>query len=373
MKQSSFILLLLFTLSACKSVDKLYESGDYEQVIEKLEGKAKRNNLDRRERSLLVKAANKHFETEGSKILASSNSDHYKDWKNAKQKLKRLRKTADKIYAYPQIRESDLETDHVDDLAERVDQQLFDFTIDLYHEEIADYLQTGDREYAMRAYRHVNDLDDYGADDFLMDSLYNEAILLGHRFIAVYFDADVFHNWEFRNGFENEIDFYNDDFHTFTDRVFDDTDYEINISAEISSKDENRDNSYQEYSDRVVDYYESSIDTSTNQEVKTPVYKQVQATVKRVAYLWTVEGRVDYNIYDFRTDRRFDSGTFRTRVNERQEFYYLESGDEEAVPSSINLERNEIRGYDFDDLIEACFRELADEFNDGVNLKTRLL
>lgn len=373
MKHTSFILLLLFTLSGCKSVDKLYESGDYEQVISKLDGKAKRNSLDRRERTLLVRASNKYFETETQKAIASSNSSNFKDWKNAKQKLKRLKKDANKIYAYPQIRESELETDDIDKLIVVVDQKLFDYTIDLYHAEIADYHKTGDREYTMRAHRLVNDLDKYGADDFLMDSLYDEAVYLGHRFIAVDFDSDVFNSWEFRNEFEREIDFRNDEFHTFTERVGEETDYEIVIGAEIYDKDEDRNNSYQDYSDRVVDYYETVIDTSTNSQTEKPVYKQVNATVKTVEYVWTVEGRMEYTVYDLRHNKRFDSGSYRTRVEDRQLFHFLEDGDEEAVPSNINLDNFEIRSYDFDELVEACFEALADEFNDRVDIKDKLL
>ena len=373
MRHSSIILLLLFTLSGCKSVDKLYESGDYEQVISKLDGKAKRNSLDRRERTLMVRAANKYFETETEKALASSNSPNYKDWKNARQKLKRLSKDANKILAYPQIRESELETNEIDALSQKVDQKLFDYTWDLYDAEIEDYYKTGDREYTMRAHRHVHDLGKYGADDLLMDSLYEHAVYLGHRFIAVDFDSDVFNSWEFRNEFQNEIDFRNDEFHTFTDRVGQETDYEIVIGAEIYDKDEDRDNSYQDYSERIVDYYETVVDTSTNQQIEKPVYKRVEATVKTIEYVWTVEGRMEYTIYDIKNNKRFDSGSYRTRVEDRELFHFLHDGDADAVPSNINLETFEIRSYDFDDLVEACFEALAEEFNDRVDIKNKLL
>lgn len=372
MKYLPFVLLLLFALSGCKSIDKLYESGDYEQVLSKLEGKAKRSKLDRREKTLLIRAANKYFETEQSKVLASSNSNNFKDWKNAKQKIKRLKKEEEKISEYPQLRSSDLDNTELDALAESIDQKLFDYTLSLYHDYIAEYHQTGDRDYTIRASRQVNDLDNYGASDFFIDSLYDEAVALGHRFIAVDFDSDVFNRWEFRNDFQNKIDLRNDDFNTFTDRVGEETDYELYVAAEISDTDQDTDDSYENYSEEIVDYYETEIDTATNQEIKTPVYKTIEAEVKKVEYVWTVEGRGEYEIYDHRNNRRFDRGTFRARVQDQDYRYFLESGDEDAVPSSVDLETFSIRNYDYDDLIEECFEELADEFDSRVNVKRKL-
>lgn len=367
----SFALLVIFALSACKTADKLYDAGDYEQVLSKLEGKAKRSNLDRREKSLLIKAANKYFETEQSKVQASSNSNNFKDWKNARQKIKRLKKDEEKISNYPQLRDGDLETNGLDDLAISIDQKLFDYTFDLYDEDIDDYHNSGDRDYAIKASRHVNDLGKYGGSDFLMDSLYEETVILGHRFIAVDFDSDVFYSWEFRNEFKNEIDLRNDDFNTFTDRVDQTTDYRLIIAAEISDKDEDRDKSQRDYSEQVVDYYETEIDTATNQKIETPVYKTIEATVETVEYVWTVEGRGEYEIYDIKNKQRLDWGTFRARTEEQGFLHFLESGDEDAVPSNIDLETFSFPRYNYDKLIEACFEELADEFN-GVNIKRKL-
>ena len=372
MKQLTFLLILIFALSACKSVDKLYDAGDYEQVLAKLDSKAKKNKLDRREKTLLIRSANKYFDLEQSKVLASSNSNSYKDWKNAKQKIKRLKKDEDKISNYPQVRSSDLKPTKLHELAESVDQKLFDYTLELYHEDIFEYHQTGDRGYAIRASKSVNDLGKYGASDAYMDSLYYEAVDLGHRFIAVDFDSDLFNSWEYRNNFQNEIDLRNDDFNTFTDRVGEETDYELNIAAEISDKDESRRESYQDYSDKVVDYYETEIDTSTNKEIKTPVYKTIEAEVKTVQYVWSVEGRGIYEIYDVRNRRRFDRGSFSARVEEEGFLHFLESGDKDAVPSNIDLETFSFPNYDYEDLIEACFEELADQFDSNINVKRRL-
>lgn len=372
MKRVSIFLLLIFALSACKSVDKLYDAGDYEQVLSKLEGKAKRSSLDRKEKSLLIKAANKYFETEQSKVLASSNSNNFKDWKNARQKVKRLKKDEEKISSYPQLRASDLDATKLNDLAESIDQKLFDYTLDLYHDDIVEYYETGDRDYTIRASKLVNDLGKYGADVRLMDSLYYEAVDLGHRFIAVDFDSDVFNSWEYRNNFRNEIDLRDDDFNTFTNRVGEETDYELFIAAEISNKDENREKSYEDYSEKVLDYYETEIDTSTNKEIKTPVYKKIKATVETVEYVWTVQGRGQYEIYDVRNNRRFDRGTFAAVVQDKGYLHFLDSGDKDAVPSDIDLETFSFPNYDFDDLIEACFEELANEFDIKINIKRRL-
>jgi len=371
MKSLSIYLLLIFALSACKSIDKLYDTGDYEQVLSKLEGKAKRNNLDRREKSLLIKAANKYFETEQSKVLASSNSNNFKDWKNAKQKIKRLQKDADKISDYPQLRIGDVKTTKLEDLAISIDQKLFDYTMDLYDEDIAEYHLTGDRDYTIRASKLVNDLEDYGASDALMDSLYYKAVDLGHRFIAVDFDNDVFNSWEFRNNFKNEIDLRDDDFNTFTNRVGEETDYELIIAAEISDKDEDRNSTYQNYSEKVVDYYETEIDTASNNEIKSPVYKKIEARVKTVEYVWIVEGRGEYEIYDIVHNRRFDRGTFAARTQDRGFLYFLD-GDKDAVPSNIDLETFSFPNYDYDDLIEDCFQELAEEFDNRINIKRKL-
>lgn len=372
MKQLSFLLLLIFAVSACKSVDKLYEAGDYEQIISKLEGKAKRNSLDRKERNMLIKAANKYFETEESKIMASTNSDNFRDWKDARQKLKRLLKESDKITDYPQVRIDEIDASGLEGLAIEVDQKLFDFTWDLYDEGIAQYNDTADREYVIRAARYVNDLGKYGASDVLMDSLYQETIVLAHRFIAVSFDSDVFNNWEFRNNFRNEINLRDDDYNTFTDRIGPETDYELVIAAEIRNTDERTDEDYQEYTEEVVDYYETEIDTSTNKEIKTPVYKTISATVKEVEYTWTVEGRWQFEIYDVKANVRFDRGSFSEAVQDQAYLYFLESGDDDAVPSSIDLETFSFPRYDFENLIEECFEELADSFDGNIRLNSRL-
>lgn len=372
MKHLSYFLLLLFTLSGCKSADKLYDAGNYQQVLSKLEGKAKRNNLDRRERSLLVKAANKYFDQEKRKVSASSNSDHYKDWKNAKQKLKRLQKEVDKISAYQQIRESDLDDYMLQEMVDELDNRLYNYTINQYNDKIDDYYETGDRDHAIRAYRLVNDLKDYGASYETMDSLYEKAITLGHRVIAVEFESDIFNSWEFNNNFKREIDLRDDDFNSFMDNVSNETDYELIIAAEITRKDEDRDSGYQNFSDRVIDYYETEIDTSTNQETKTPVYKDIEARVKVVEYIWTVEGQAAYKIFDMRSNRRFDYQNYNTRVEERAVKYFYESGDKEAIPSNIELDNFEMINYNYRNLIEACFENLAEEFNDNARIKSKL-
>ncbi len=374
MKQLSFAILFIFALSACKSVDKLYEAGEYQQIISKLDGKAKRNSLDRKERNMMVKAANKYFETEQAKVLTSLRSGDFKDWKDAKQKIKRLQKESDKFAEYPQLREGEIDASRLSDLATEVDQKLFDYTYDLYDEGIAEYQRTGDRIYVVRAASDAYALKKYGASQRLTDSLYYAAAQLGHRFIAVDFDRDVFNSWEFRNNFQNEVDFRDDDFNTFTSMVGPETDYRIIVAAEISDTDVYKDDSYQEFTEEIEDGYETEIDTATNKEIKIPIYKKITATVKAVEYTWVVEGRGQYEIYDVKANTRFDSGRFSAEAQDQAVFYYLEDGDEDAVPSSIDLETFGLLDpdYDIDDLVEECFSELADAFNSSIDVNRKL-
>ena len=372
MKQFTFLLVFIFALSACKSLDKLYEQGDYKGVLSKLDGKAKKGKLDRQERTLLLKSADKYTEEILGEIQNSLSAENPNDWIRARKQLGKLDKKLSEINDYSQIRSSEVIDSRMDELLPQLNDKLYNYSVNEYDIAIAEYEKTGDRDYAIKAYSHASKLVDYGGVPEEVAVMEDEAVKLGHRLIYVDLDGPVGKSFSFGTEFERNLDLDDDRFNTFTTFFNNDADYRLEVDVDIRWKDEDRSTSDERYTDRVVDYYEEEIDTSTNKTNKIPVYKDIEAVVERTEVLRYVEGSYSYEVYDLINNRRFDSGGRGHRVEEREVYFTLESGDEDAVPSRIELGEPNFIGDPFDEIIEELFRVLASEFNSDANIKNKL-
>jgi len=374
MKHLTFFLVLIFALSACKSVDKLYQEGNYKQILSKLEGKAKKGKLDRKEKSLLIKAMNKYGEEINSYALTSLAASKPSDWNKAKKRLFKLDDKIAEVQSYSQIKASDINSSRLDELEPQLNEKLYDYTITQYDAAIANYDRTKDRDYAQKAYAHAEKLYDYNGDPKTIESLSLIAVDLGHRTIYVDVDGPFGDMFIFDNNFERQLDFDNDLFNTFTEFRVNDSDYDLEIDVEITRRDSDESSRSDRYTKRVIDYYDNVVDTATNSTNEIPVYKDIEAIVETIEIVRYVEGEYEYELRDNRNGRRFDYGSERRRIEEREVIYVLESGDEEAVPSNIQLSngvfRNERNSYD--DMLEELYRELVNDFNSDVNIKSKL-
>jgi len=374
MKQLTFFLVLIFALSACKSVDKLYQEGNYKQILSKLEGKAKKGKLDRKEKNMLVKAMNKYGEEINADVITSLAANKPSEWLKAKKQLLKLDDIIRDVQGYSQVKSADINSSKVDELVPQLNVKLYDYTINQYDAAIANYERTKDRDYAQKAYAHAEKLYDYNGDPKTIESLSLIAVDLGHRTIFVDVDGPFGDGFIFDRYFESELNFRDDVFNTFTEHRITDADYSLSIEVDIIDKDFNESSRSDRYTKRVVDYYENVVDTSSNSTTEVPVYKDIEAIVETVEIVRYVEGAYEYEVRDNRNLRRFDYGSERHRVDEREVYYTLESGDEEAVPSNIklsNVTRWDNRD-DFDELLEQLYRELVNDFNGDVNIKNKL-
>jgi len=374
MKHLTFLFVLIFALSACKSVDKLYQEGNYKQILSKLEGKAKKGKLDRKEKTLLIRAMNKYGEEINADALTSLNASKSSDWIKAKKKLFKLDDRINEVQSYSQIKSSDIDPSRLDELVPQLNEKLYDYTINLYDAAIARYEKTKDRDFARKAYAHAKNLYDYDGDPQTIESLAQIAIDLGHRTIYVDVDGPFGDGFIFDNHFERQLDFNDDVFNTFTSFRLNEADYDLLIEVDVTRRDTDESRRSDRYTKRVIDYYDNVVDTATNATTEVPIYKNIEAIVETVELIRYVEGEYDYEVRDNRNGRRFDFGSERRRVEQSEEYYTLESGDEEAVPSNIQLTRgNVINNRDaYDDLLEELYRELVDDFNSDVNIKNKL-
>ena len=366
MKHFTFFLVLIFALSACKSADKLYQQGNYKQLISKLEGKAKKGNLDRKEKDMLIKAVNKYSDQINGEVLSSLATNKPSEWIKAKKKLDKLEQTIEEVNAYSQIGSSAINPSRYDELHPKLNEKLYDHTISQYDEAIANYDETGDRKFAIQAHAFCRKLEEYGGDPKFIEQLEIQAIDLAHRTILLDIDGPILYSSLFDNHFEDELDFRNDLFNTFTEFwATEDIDYKLEIDVDIRRKDSDEKRTTDRYTERVVDYYENVVDTASNSSNKVPVYKDIEAVVETVETLWYVEGEYDYEIRDANLNRRIDYGTERHRVEHTELVHTLKSGDEDAVPSNITLSRFTVSDREaYSELIEELFNELADDFND---------
>jgi len=374
MKHLTFLFVLIFALSACKSVDKLYQEGNYKQILSKLESKGKKGKLDRKEKNLLVKAMNKYAQEINADVLTSLNASKPSDWIKAKKKLFKLDDRINEVQDYSQIKSGDIDPSRVDELVPRLNEKLYDYTINEYDSAIARYEKTKDRDFARKAYAHAEKLYDYNGDPKTIESLAQVAIDLGHRTIFVDVDGPFGDGFIFDNHFERQLDFDNDLFNTFTSFGINEADYDLSIDVEVTRRDTDESRRSDRYTKRVVDYYDNVVDTATNSTNQIPVYKNIEAIVETVELVRYVEGEYEYEIRDNRNLRRFDFGSERRRVEQSEVYYTLESGDEEAVPSNIQLSQGNIfNNRDaYDDLLEELYRELVNDFNSDVNIKNKL-
>lgn len=374
MKRITFFLVFIFALSACKSVDKLYQEGNYKQIISKLDGKAKKGKLDRKEKSLLIRSVNKYAEQINGEVATSLNESKPSEWIKARKKLLKLDEKLAEVNSYSQIRESDIDASRFEELYTQLNKKLYDYTVNEYDAAIANYDKTNDRDYAKKAYAHARKLYDYGGEPELVEEMELTAIDLGHRVIYVDIDGPLDYSFLFRTQFERDIDLDDDVFNTFTEFGSSmDADYRLDLEVEITNKDIYENSRTDRYTDRVVDYYDNVIDTSTNSTNQVPVYKDIEAVVETSELTLFVEGVYVYEIRDLRTNRRHDSGNERRRIENTELVHRLVSGDPDAVPSNIDLSSQVINTRDaYDDLVEELFRVLANDFNSDANIKNKL-
>lgn len=356
----SLVLSIAFCLLQCKSVNNLYEEGDYEKVIKRLNSKAIKGKLDAKERGTLKKSITKYLDAQAIAISSLSEKETSNSWDRAYDLLKELGSTQNDISRYTQFEHTSFSFINTEHWYDHFDQKYTDYLIDLFEQNISDYLSSHSRSHAMEAYAVAADLSQYARGRINIDSMKKISLDLGHRTIYYEVSDDFFGIYMRYNRPFNNI-FYNDKWNTFTRSKKETVDASIHVSVDRLDEDKYEQVSYNSFSDRVIDSYEEVRDTSGNVE-RVPIYKNISAQVKTTTIDYKVRASVDITIEFHQHSHSDYRSNFDRESSERIQYNYLESGDREALPPGMDLEAIDMYSYDYDDLKAAVLEDIAQEF-----------
>ena len=365
-----FFLILLSSLLffSCKSAKELYNEGKYDKVLDSLEKKAAEGKLNREEKSLFIKSFNAWTEEENKKLEQLYSSNEHKNWEKGLKSLNKINDRQSKVKRYGRIDQDKLIYINTDEWKTDFDTILCDYRFDNYEDRFNRYDNNGDKNEVIKAYKEVQKMKEYCKDWRLIDSLEQLCLELGHRNFEVRIDNNSFGVFfQFNRYFEDQIDLFDDKWSSYSTSFPDSlTDYYIRISLERVYDSERSSEFTREYTDRVIDRYETQTDTAGN-TTQVPIYVDISARVNEVETEYSIDANAEASIYRAFDNRRVFYETYTEREVERLERNFFVSGDRSAIPSSVRLERNNTFNYDFDDLIEQALEDLADEISRDLN------
>lgn len=357
-------LALVFLLGSCASPEKLFEDGKYEKLISKYTKKGLKGDFSQRELGLFIDGFNSWSYDKEKELNGLANSTRYNHWRDGLKELKDINSIQSKVKAFPQVNEGDLRWLNLNDWDTQYKEKLYAHHLKEYNNLLARFEQEGKRRDVKEAYKEVDKLEQYAYRniDESLEEMRQQCLELGHRNYNVLIENNAsFRLQSFFPYFERELRFRSDKWNTFKVDNRNQTEaYELNIAlVDISDKKDFADN-HRTYTKEVLDYYQVETDTSGNR-IETPVYKNVQAVVQEVQWNFGILSEANVLVIDNEKQTRIERETLAAEHADNVVLYYLVSGEVDAVPNNIRLERNRFypNQYDFDELAANSLRDLA--------------
>ncbi len=361
----SLMILIVMSFQACKSVDTLYKNGEYRKVIDRLEPKMKKEKVSRSDKTVFINAYNALLDQKTTKLATLLSSTDYQDWEKAKQTINDLQTDRSTYIQLKPIRDVDLDSIQFNETKQTLNKKLYAYYIERYDQFLAAYHVSSIRSNLVEANKIVDKMRKVGGQENELSNMKNECFELGHRSLFVEIINEGFFDFTFDRYFKGNLSFENDEWNTFIKNK-NKAQILLVVGARIIDEDVTYRTRTETYSERIIDRYVTKIDTSTNTSYDEPVYINIEAHVEVRDYNFEVEAVAYIEAFEIETNERIFARDFEDNSSENEEVYVGYSGDERAVPRHIRFENFTIQNYDYDDLIEEVFEDLARDINYGM-------
>lgn len=351
-----FLVCLFFSIVSCMSPQRMLDEGRHKMIFNKYHQKGKKGKLSSEDLDFLVKGINAWNDSrtfELSKLLAGTSD---KDWKKGIKMLDKIDKQQSKFAAYSQLDEiNELSAINTVDWESKYNNRLYEYYHDIYDQHLQNYADNGQRNEVIKAHKVADKIEKYTADEAYVYDLKTRCVKLGHR------------TFRYTGSFCNNINWNDNLWNTYDNGLPDSlTDYHIYMALDGLNELDRCDNNYLDFSKEVVDYYETEKDTLGN-ETETPIYKTIQAQIKESTYSYSVEGTASLIIVHLVSGQKVVNTSYTHTETDEVVLYFLNSGEEEAVPEGYSLESFSFVSYDYGDITGNVMDYLTDAVLGGLN------
>ena len=351
----SFCLFIVATLlvSSCSSPQKLYEKGNYFKAFDAVLKDLKGGKKNRKDILLLNKSFSKMIDVSRDEMYLLTNGYEVND---LRYNLKRHGKV-DKRY----IEARSYIDDENDVKYGKFDKEKIQLVEDAYLEGkalLTYYNESKNKIDARNAFYHFDLVKEYGIgyDDInqLIFEAKNYAMII--YVVDADLDSDFSYQWDVDRKFddlEGESGFIKI---IYGDNSIDGDCY-IELDFSRLDVDESDKESSQNFSDRIIEGYNTVTDTSGN-TTKTPIYKEVKGRVTSYQITKRVSWTIDIDILKSTVNCDLRERRFKESVEDKVEIFEL-FGDERAIPDVYKNQSND-RIADTDDMVDELLEKLYD-------------
>ncbi len=361
---TSFITLTFFY---CTSPQELIDKGKYERVLSKYQLKAKRSTLTIQEENHYKSAFNEWKKDKYDLLENYEKSTVYKDWEKALRQLNQIQTYQQEIRQGTSFTDDELNPIHTNQWKWQFMDKLFETHYNNYHEWVAQYHETQDRQHVIRAYGQVEKMEDYRSDEGFYNYYRDSCVALGQRNFIISFENNTFGTmFDFNTRFANQIHFSSGIWNKYHTSLPDSLiDYYVTVSLTNLRESDQEENNYINYSKEIISHYDMQTDTSGIVH-NVPVYKTVEAQVKEINYTFTVLGEASIDWYDNRRKRGDGYRIFNAGAEAIETRRLYDSGDRQAIDGTVILDGSAIFFYDYSNLKRDVIQQLANQINSNL-------
>lgn len=356
-----------FTFIKCTSTQKLYEKGNFKAVVKTLNYKASKGRLTQDELPVFLNSLNNYIAFKNEVLGEKLASTKFIDWQEGYLSLDDLHEEQIAYHNFPQIDPADIVLVDISDWDQKYADKLYQHHLTAYDHYYQKYLANEDKNELINGYYELEKIAHFDRGEINTDSLMLIIAEAGRRTFNLIFSDESFNMFELRH-----LEFYikpsDQTWSTFTE-IPDVADYTVNIILKNLDKDDQQNESRQQYTNDVIVDYETTVDANGD-EVQTPVIETYEALVSEVSYRFAVEAEVEVTIVWNKTGERvaYDSYTESTYAEEYEAF--LMNGDTRAIPPDVFLESGTSGfttfNYNYSPLIEEVLENISREIENYI-------
>lgn len=353
--------ILIVCLFSCASPQKSFKKGNYEKSFSSALKNLRKGNKDRKDKQYLNKSFNellKKYQSDTQDLLSS---DFIEDFEEAYKNGKNIIGTYNLADEYLDnefagaMENVGIENDKLLD-------EIVSNYYSLANEYMAAYNETKDKSNAREAYRSYQKVESYDSNKYSeLNQSMEDALNAGTIHVIVEVDS-----WELSKGWMVDQRFNdlerrtgNEFVQVYFEEDIEEPDCLLEVDFGSLDIDERSDRKRERFSERVVDYYETTTDTS-GVKTEKPVYEIIEGEVNiyeiERRYTWSARVRVK----GFTNSCDFNNKTFDATISDSR-IEYETSGDERAIPNEYKKDGTDFRLSERE-VAEDLIDEIYDDF-----------
>jgi len=360
-KYSLFFILFISLLMTCTSIEKVFEKGDYNGVINRLDYKATKGILMDEDVTFLLQAINKKLDKERVWLGQKLDSDEGEEWIQGYQRLDEVAELQVEFSSFKQIDKNNVNWIDIERWDIAYGDVLGNYHTETYEELYERNIETNNKNFLIEAYYELNKVAHFDQEVLHIDSLRSAIEIEGVRKLNLDFKDESFNLYELHH-LQYYVNPSNSQWSNYGD--FSSPDFSVFVILDEIDKDEQRIENQVEYTNDIIVDYDVQTDNDGN-EVQLPITEVIAALVNEVQFQYTVEVKVRIDIYLNDGAELVSSDTFTGESIGQEIEYYIIDGNIQAIPPNISLNsgtpNSTTFNYDYDELIEDALEQASDD------------